>query len=129
MEMERATGIEPAFSAWEADVLPLNYARSGGDRCYSAGGVRAARWRADTSAHIVIAARAGLSVGGPGDEPLWITLCAELSGRRVYRVRRARITRGRWGSVGLYAHMSPSPSQGARLPLRAAQHHQDIASC
>ncbi len=24
---ERATGIEPAFSAWEADVLPLNYAR------------------------------------------------------------------------------------------------------
>ena len=27
--VERATGIEPAFSAWEADVLPLNYARSG----------------------------------------------------------------------------------------------------
>ena len=26
---ERATGIEPAFSAWEADVLPLNYAREG----------------------------------------------------------------------------------------------------
>jgi hypothetical protein len=25
--VERATGIEPAFSAWEADVLPLNYAR------------------------------------------------------------------------------------------------------
>ena len=25
--MERATGIEPAYSAWEADVLPLNYAR------------------------------------------------------------------------------------------------------
>ncbi len=25
---ERATGIEPAFSAWEADVLPLNYARN-----------------------------------------------------------------------------------------------------
>ena len=28
MFVERATGIEPAFSAWEADVLPLNYARS-----------------------------------------------------------------------------------------------------
>jgi hypothetical protein len=27
--VERATGIEPAFSAWEADVLPLNYARTG----------------------------------------------------------------------------------------------------
>ena len=25
--MERATGIEPALSAWEAEVLPLNYAR------------------------------------------------------------------------------------------------------
>ena len=27
--LERMTGIEPAFSAWEADVLPLNYIRSG----------------------------------------------------------------------------------------------------
>jgi hypothetical protein len=26
---ERMTGIEPAFSAWEADVLPLNYIRKG----------------------------------------------------------------------------------------------------
>ncbi len=26
---ERVTGIEPAFSAWEADVLPLNYTRAG----------------------------------------------------------------------------------------------------
>jgi hypothetical protein len=26
-QLERATGIEPAFSAWEADVLPLNYTR------------------------------------------------------------------------------------------------------
>ena len=24
--LEQATGIEPAYSAWEADVLPLNYA-------------------------------------------------------------------------------------------------------
>ena len=23
--LERMTGIEPAYSAWEADVLPLNY--------------------------------------------------------------------------------------------------------
>jgi hypothetical protein len=28
--LERVTGIEPAFSAWEADVLPLNYTREGG---------------------------------------------------------------------------------------------------
>ncbi len=26
---ERATGIEPAYPAWEAGVLPLNYAREG----------------------------------------------------------------------------------------------------
>lgn len=25
--LERMTGIEPAYSAWEADVLPLNYIR------------------------------------------------------------------------------------------------------
>ena len=33
---ERATGIEPAFSAWEADVLPLNYARTPPERGRSA---------------------------------------------------------------------------------------------
>ena len=26
-QVERATGIEPALEAWEAPVLPLNYAR------------------------------------------------------------------------------------------------------
>jgi hypothetical protein len=25
IRLEPMTGIEPAFSAWEADVLPLNY--------------------------------------------------------------------------------------------------------
>ena len=30
--VERVTGIEPALSAWEADVLPLNYTRGGADR-------------------------------------------------------------------------------------------------
>jgi hypothetical protein len=28
--LERVTGIEPALSAWEADVLPLNYTRRHG---------------------------------------------------------------------------------------------------
>ena len=27
--MERAKGIEPSYRAWEALVLPLNYARKG----------------------------------------------------------------------------------------------------
>ena len=26
-ELERAKGIEPSYEAWEASVLPLNYAR------------------------------------------------------------------------------------------------------
>lgn len=28
-KLERAKGIEPSYAAWEAAVLPLNYARSG----------------------------------------------------------------------------------------------------
>jgi hypothetical protein len=28
--LERVKGIEPSFSAWEADVLPLNYTRKSG---------------------------------------------------------------------------------------------------
>ena len=28
ISMERETGIEPAQSAWKAEVLPLNYSRS-----------------------------------------------------------------------------------------------------
>lgn len=30
--VERMTGIEPAYSAWEADVLPLNYIREAASR-------------------------------------------------------------------------------------------------
>lgn len=33
--MERATGIEPAFTAWEAVVLPMNYARKAQKRSLS----------------------------------------------------------------------------------------------
>lgn len=29
-QLERMTGIEPALSAWEAEVLPLNYIRAPG---------------------------------------------------------------------------------------------------
>jgi hypothetical protein len=36
--MERMTGIEPALSAWEADVLPLNYIRRAA--CRTPQGVR-----------------------------------------------------------------------------------------
>ena len=41
---ERVTGIEPAFSAWEADVLPLNYTRID-DGSPSKSGDRLARGR------------------------------------------------------------------------------------
>ena len=29
IKLKRAAGIEPASSAWKAEVLPLNYARAG----------------------------------------------------------------------------------------------------
>ena len=32
--MERATGIEPASEAWEASILPMNYARVTQPRSY-----------------------------------------------------------------------------------------------
>ena len=35
--LERETGIEPAPSAWKAEVLPLNYSRAGGTRMTIAG--------------------------------------------------------------------------------------------
>ena len=31
--MERVTGIEPAYRAWEASVLPLNYTRFAAEYC------------------------------------------------------------------------------------------------
>src|SRR3954469_6383301 len=41
--VERVTGIEPALSAWEADVLPLNYTRDGGVESSGCGGGGALR--------------------------------------------------------------------------------------
>src|SRR5215471_9181649 len=37
---ERVTGIEPALSAWEADVLPLNYTRAAPRLCLNSPGHR-----------------------------------------------------------------------------------------
>jgi hypothetical protein len=51
---ERVTGIEPAFSAWEADVLPLNYTRID-DGSPSKSGDRLARGRRSFT----------LKIGGP----------------------------------------------------------------
>ena len=36
--MERETGIEPAPSAWKAEVLPLNYSRDMRNRVVEGGG-------------------------------------------------------------------------------------------
>jgi hypothetical protein len=35
VEMERVMGIEPTLSAWEAEVLPLNYTREPGKTVFS----------------------------------------------------------------------------------------------
>jgi hypothetical protein len=50
--LERVTGIEPALSAWEADVLPLNYTRD--------------TWRSDQQAGKSIADGWGPGHGGSG---------------------------------------------------------------
>ena len=50
--LERATRIELAFSAWEADVLPLNYARVIVHRIVALNGARGRRKAAGgTEAH------------------------------------------------------------------------------
>jgi hypothetical protein len=41
--LERVTGIEPALSAWEADVLPLNYTRAHRHRLVATAGPRSLR--------------------------------------------------------------------------------------
>ena len=41
--VERVMGIEPTFSAWEADVLPLNYTRMREPEFYCIGTV--SQWR------------------------------------------------------------------------------------
>ena len=35
ISMERVTGIGPAYPAWKAGVLPLNYTRESTLRCFS----------------------------------------------------------------------------------------------
>ena len=43
--MERETGIEPAPSAWKAEVLPLNYSRAGRPACVAPVAGKAAGYR------------------------------------------------------------------------------------
>ena len=47
--MEREPGIEPAPSAWKAEVLPLNYSRTG--PCQPMTWLPGTRWTAAGSAH------------------------------------------------------------------------------
>src|SRR3954467_6459468 len=65
--MERAKGIEPSYAAWEAAVLPLNYAR----------------WRSSSTAKRRCPSRAlaGLAQGGNRDPICGRLRIADLSGR------------------------------------------------
>ena len=63
---ERATGIEPAFSAWEADVLPLNYARENPANLH-AGQTRTASARASPGAPM----RVSVGLAWPGFRGAW----------------------------------------------------------
>src|SRR5215467_2703189 len=69
--LERVTGIEPALSAWEADVLPLNY-------------TRAAPRLAPTSYRNKRPARPGRQARDGLPIPAWpAALCPASAGRRV----------------------------------------------
>ena len=56
--MERATGVEPASEAWEASILPMNYARasSGDDHSLAEVGTQLASWGPTRAAGICDAA-------------------------------------------------------------------------
>ena len=63
-KLERAAGIEPASSAWKAEVLPLNYAREPSNACQPFGKNPAFR------AHALATGRVALNlVEGGGFEP------------------------------------------------------------
>lgn len=81
--MERATGIEPASEAWEASILPMNYARNSSSR------------RNRPVDHIVTPDNSATGVGGHGVGVLGGG-CGEESRRRC--VEGAMTNRG--GGVG-----------------------------
>ena len=104
--MERTTGIEPAFSAWEADVLPLNYIRMTRrfvrsrqlPRSAVPQGFRAANLRV---AHVGGPAGADLTVGLPRIAPLSATVDGKLPLRHVvWWVNRRRWPLGRRCGLG-----------------------------
>jgi hypothetical protein len=72
--VERVTGIEPALSAWEADVLPLNYTRAGGSAtaaAYSTGmATPVGRGSADAG---ILAPLSDLLTAPSSGRPTWLT--------------------------------------------------------
>ena len=69
--LERMTGIEPALSAWEADVLPLNYIRRCAARVRAGASAVLAQtsYRNSAVAWAVRADRVPTEISGPGGAP------------------------------------------------------------
>jgi hypothetical protein len=65
-ELERAKGIEPSYAAWEAAVLPLNYARKHtfADFWLRFGSAFIRQTSADRKPESAVAQRGGLSCRG-----------------------------------------------------------------
>ncbi len=96
--VERVTGIEPAFSAWEADVLPLNYTRE--DRAGEASATHRRRPRRFRAAftrvrHVILSDRslreaiaAGRIVIDPLDEALIQPSSIDVRVANLFRVFR-----------------------------------------
>ena len=103
MTLERMTGIEPAYSAWEADVLPLNYIHA----------ARSLRWDTSGSSwtippHMLLSDRdlkAELATGRLGLEP-YVPAMVQPSSIDVQLDRYFRVCNNNW-----YTHTDPALQQ------------------
>src|SRR5215475_11149995 len=95
--MERVTGIEPAFSAWEADVLPLNYTRL--------------RTLAFADGH-------GSGIGKPLATVRNLARCGNRRPRRLVQASRTRRCRSQHEGVDHEALRSPRAQCRARTARR-----------
>lgn len=91
LRLERVTGIEPAFSAWEADVLPLNYTR----RLPREASAAIVGSTTPTLPHRPVTGRAGFpsNASGPVSRRTSATCASLLLGHRPARCRRGRRAR------------------------------------
>lgn len=117
--MERETGIEPAPSAWKAEVLPLNYSRAG--NCMPQRETGGGRWIRTTE---------GVSQQIYSLPPLaaWVSLQLLLPDRCALRRNRFGVKQPvilLWDACGVNKNLEQFHRRW-RTPLRAARIGSDV---